>query len=360
MSRDLFLQVQAGLHALADVLPTGFDADRLEQSLSLIGDGLRLEAELPRAILRWLEGRTRDERRAVLETRRDVLIAQLLPPSDEPDERLELAVHARDEAESVLVATRRLERGDTWEAPGFAELDEVCAAFDAHVERFGREAVERALGPRAEMLGPGHWASRLPEHQAKVSDQDVRGIPRGEGRPSDEAIRAFVQDGRHHRTVLGLAESDAPFAEELDEIFRAMLDSGERIGLAARRWARDRAASSSASSSTSSSTSDTPVPFPLGLKRAAADHAHDKSVLEDLGRLAPIEARAHLVIERGHAVLELQADEDLAEVKLGGVAGTKEGALWTARVPYTRTLSLSVRASDGRVFDVTLDLEADA
>ena len=360
MSRDLHSEVQAGLRALADTflvgsaglaadLPAGVDADRLALVLGLVGDGLRLEVELPRAILRWLEGRARDERRVVLDAGRDALMAQALPPSNEPDERLELAVQARDEAESLLVATRRIERADAWEAPGFAELDEVCGAFDTAVERFGREAVERALGPRAEMLGPGHWASRLPERE-RTEDPGLPEIPRGRGLPSDEAVRAFVQDGRHHRTVLGLAEADPSFAEQVHELIDVLRASEEHVGLAARRWAHARSASASSPAAT--------IAFPIGLRRAAADASDTQAILEDLGHLVAVDANAHLVIERGEVTLELEAGEELTEVRFGGVAATLREGLWTARVPFARSVALVVRAPDGRGLDVTLDLEA--
>lgn len=358
MSRELSSQVQGRMQALVGTLPQGFDGDRLDQLLLTVGDGLRLACVVPRPLVRWLEGRTQSERAESLLRFRRSLERGRLSTSSEPDERLELVVLARDRAASVLVATRRLERGDAWEAPGFAELDEVCAAFDAQVERFGREAVERALGPRAEMLGPGHWASCLPD-RAQTTDEGAADIPRGEGRPSDEAIRTFVEDGRHYRTVLGLAEADPTFAEELEELLSAMRTSGEHLGLAARRWARERLSIVSTSFSTSAATLGTTVPLPLGLKRVAADTARDEAVLEDLGHLVPIEARAHLVAHRGHVVLELQADEALTQVELGGVAATREGALWTARAPYARELALVVRAPDGRAFEVTLDLEGD-
>lgn len=349
MSRDFADQVQAGLRALADVLPSGFDAERLELAVSLAGDGLRLEVELPRTVLRWLEHRTPEERRVVLDARREALAGQGLPPSDEPDERLELAVQARDEAESALVTTRRLERENTWDAPGFAELDEVCMAFDAHVQRFGREAVERALGPRGDMLGPGHWASRLPERGA-TEQSGMEQIPRGEGRPSDEAIRAFVQEGRHHRTVLRLAEADASFAAELQELVEALRESGEQVGLAARRWARDHEAAPSPLAA--------PIPFPTKVRRAAADATDQPTVLEDLGHLVVFDASAHLVIERGHVTLELEADEALSEVRFGGVLATEDQGLWSVRVPYASSLALLVRSPDGRLLEETLALEA--
>jgi hypothetical protein len=349
MSRELSSQLQHRLDAFARSLPEGNDADRLDLLLLTLGDGLRLECEVPRPLVRWLEARTQRERADSLIRVRRSLERRPLPVSDEPDERLELAVQARDHAESALVAIRRIERENAWEAPGFEELDEVCGAFDAAVERFGREAVERALGPRSDMLGPGHWASRLPEREA-LADPGEPAIPPGEGRPSDEAIRAFVQEGRHQPTVLGLAALDRSFADELREFVDVMRDSGEHVGLAARRWARDHAAPSGESMA--------PISLALDMKRAAADAAHASSVLEDLGSLPVVRARAHLIIEAGHVTLELEATEALVEVWLGGVAATNDDGFWSVRVPYASVLALLVKAPDGRALDETLELEA--
>lgn len=349
MSRELSPQVQGRLDALAQSLPEGSDVDRLDLLLLTVGDGLRLECDVPRLVLRWLEARPQSERAASLLRFLRSLRRRPLPTASEPDEMLELAVGARDRAESVLVATRRIERADAWEAPGFVELDEVCGAFDTAVERFGREAVERALGPRAEMLGPGHWASRLPERE-RTEDPGLPEIPRGPGLPSDEAVRAFVHDGEHHRTVLGLAEADPSFAEQLHQLIDVLRASEEHVGLAARRWAHARSAAASSPTA--------PIAFPIGLQRAAADASDTQAILEDLGHLVAVDAHAHLVIERGEVSLELEADEELTEVRFGGVAATFREGLWTARVRFERTVALVVRAPDGRGLEVTLDLKA--
>ncbi|WP_433935299.1 hypothetical protein AB3662_11370 [Sorangium cellulosum] len=359
--------------ALADLEPAA-----LLVALTVVGDALRLGVEVPGPVMRAAEALPNDAFRAAFLALYEETATWALPV--EPDTTGDLpdfawAVRRRDEAESVIVAARRVlvPRGMLLE-----ELEEV-RAFDAFLmlsdftcgRRLGRTDAERAMGERVLLARPGSWVEALPDlerAEERIAEAEkTTSEPLPFAIPSDASVDAYVTQGRLAAWIEGAARRSPAFAEELEAMIDASFAAGATVvSLRALRWlsgrpGRSRASKPGAASAKRASVRIAAVP-PAALAAADRDEAlvaPQRTV--HFGALDPLDIEASLTVSVETATLQLFPARglDLASVQLGSAvihAPDAEG-IWRVKVPTTdQPLDLRVQACDGRVFEETIEL----
>jgi hypothetical protein len=251
----LHSQLQASLDGLRG-LPLGvLDPGALVVALVVLGDAVRLGVDVPRPVLRAAEALPTDAFRRAFATLLEESRAWSLPSEpalNEEEPGYEWAIRQRDEAESAIVAARRIL------TPRGVLLDELeeARAFDTVVRlldftcggRRSRDDAERALGERVVLATRGSWVEMLPEIE---HPRDARGeAPEPHigttptVAPSDEAVDAYITSSDLHAWIESAALRSASFAEELEAMIEAGIACRSTVGFSAHRWLRARKKSS--------------------------------------------------------------------------------------------------------------------
>ncbi|WP_437986627.1 hypothetical protein [Sorangium sp. So ce117] len=347
-------------------------------ALTVVGDAIRLGVEVPSPVMRAAEALPNDAFCAAFLALYEETATWALPV--EPDTTGDLpdfawAVRRRDEAESVIVATRRVlvPRGTLLD-----ELEEV-RAFDAFLRlsdftcggRLGRKDAERALGERVILATPGSWVEALPDlerAEERIAEAEkTTGEPLPFAMPSDTSVDAYVTHGRLAAWIEGAARRSPAFAEELEAMIDASFAAGATVvSLRALRWLSGRPGLSRASKPGAALAKRASVRIAVVPPAALAAADRDEALVAPqrtvhLGALDPLDVEASLTVSAETATLQLFPARglDLASVQLGSAvihAPDVEG-IWRVKVPTTaQPLDLRVQACDGRVFEETIEL----
>ncbi len=244
--------VRAALDGLGGLALDDLDPGALLVVLTVVGDALRLGLGVPGPVLRAVEAVPEGALRAAFGALAKEVATWSLPVEPGPDQESPMhawAVRRRDEAESVIVAARRilvpkgilpadLEEVRT-AAAALAGLDFTCGG------RYDRADVERVLEERVVLTTPGSWLEALPETEPVV--EGAGGSPEAAGEsmpltaPSDESVDEYVTHGRLVAWIEGAARRSPAFAEELEAMIEADRAADPTVtSLQARRWLRAR------------------------------------------------------------------------------------------------------------------------
>ncbi len=371
-------RLQAALDGLRGLALADLEPAALLVALTVLGDAIRLGMEVPSPILRVAEALSDDAFRSAFRALHEETATWTLPI--EPDNTGDLADYAwavrrRDEAESVLVAARRVlvPRGTLPD-----ELEEI-RAFDAVLTlcdftcggKLGRGEAERALGERMIFARPGSWLDALPdleETESSAEDRDESAIEAPPHvLPSDAAVDAYVTRGRLAASIEGAARRSLAFAEELEAMIDATVAAGAtHWSLRARRWRNDRAGQPRSGASSRGRAGRPPIRIDAvpRLALAAADRDEAPEALKRtvrLGVLAPLDVEARLTVSAETTTLRLYPARglDLAHVQLGSSvshAADAEG-IWRVDIPTSnQAIELRVEARDGQVFEEIIEL----
>ena len=355
----------AALDGLRGVPLADLEPGALLGALVVVGDAVRLGIEVPPQVMRAAEALSENVFRAAFgalldETSTWSLPTEPRPQAEEPG--YEWSIRQRDEAESVVVAARRVL------TPQGILLDglEEARAFESVIRlldftcggRRGREDAEQALGERIVLATPGSWLEQLPELVQGDTPGDVSEDRALESAmttaPSDEYVDAYIARGELVRTVEGAALRSASFAEELEAMIEAGMACRSTVGIVARRWLRSRRAS----------TGPLSLAVLPKLRLAAADEDANLATISEtveLGTLAPLDAAASLRIGADEAILQIYPGlgVELVSVRFGSAVATSadQEGIWRLTARPTNVIVLRVEARDGRVFEETLQLE---
>lgn len=372
-------QLRAALDGLRELALADLEPAALLVALTIVGDAIRLGVEVPHPVMRAAEALTDDALRDAFRALCDETATWSLPVEPDPTGDLSVyawAVRRRDEAESVIVAARRVlvPRGTLPD-----ELEEV-RAFDAVLmlrdftcgQRLRRTDAERALGERVILATPGSWVEALPdlEHaEERIEEaEEATGEPLPFTMPSDASVDAYVTKGRLAAWIEGAARRSPAFAEELEAMIDASLAAGATLmSLRALRWLSERPGRARAGKPGAVPAKRAPVRIAAVPPAALAAADRDEALVAPqrtvrLGALDPLDVEASLTVSAEAATLRLYPARglDLASVQLGSAvsrAADAEG-IWCVTVPTTdQPLDLRIEACDGRVFEETIALE---
>jgi hypothetical protein len=389
MTSPFHAQVDAALDGLRGIALGDLEPGALLLALRVLGDALRLGVDVPTPALRAAEALPDAAFRAAFRALVEETATWTLPVEPGPDEdypTYDWAIRRRDEAESVVVAARRIL------VPRGTLLDELeeARAFDATIMlrdftcggRRWRADAERALGERVALATPGSWVEELPElgrgeETAEGAGAATDGAEEAAREslpamaPSDESVDAYITGGVLVVWVEGAAQRSPAFAEELEAMIDAGLACHATVGLTARRWLRARKGLAGPARPLSHEASGRVERAPIRiaavppLRLAAADT--DDAILApqrivELGTLYPLDVVAHLMVSAEAATLRVSPAAGLTvrRVQFGSavaLAADAEG-FWRVTTPNTgEPLDLRVEAADGRVFEETVALD---
>lgn len=383
MTSPFHAHVGAALDGLRGIALADLEPGALVLALRVLGDALRLGVDVPTPALRAAEGLPDAAFRAAFRALVEETATWTLPVEPGPDEddpTYHWAIRRRDEAESVVVAARRIL------VPRGTLLDELeeARAFDGVVAsrdftcggRRGRADAERALRERIVLATPGSWVEQLSEVErgreaAGAATDGAAGKALPATAPSDESVDAYITSGVLVVWVEGAARRSPAFAEELEAMIDAGIACHATVGLTARRWRRARKGLAEPARSLSRADSGrgerAPIRFaavpPVRLAAADTDDAilAPQRIME-LGTLYPLDVVARLMVSAETSTLRVSPALGLTlrRVQLGSavaLAADTEG-FWRVTAPNTgEPLDLRVEAADGRVFEESVALE---
>jgi len=307
----LHSEIRAALLGLEGTLQgDGAPPELLLVPLARAGDALRADIDLPPRLRTWLRALPAPELGAALDVQRGEIGEWHVPARFSlEDHMLSFTLRRRDEAESVRMAAASAalsSRTVPASIPGFKELGEALINFDHELAgTVSRQSAEAMLGTRAALQEPRGWTSRLPDDAERAAPSDMPGLDLDElaSQPmSDEAVEAWISEGRLNRLVEQKAANDSEFRAELGELIDQLREDRQQVGLVARRWARPN--------------THAPIEYPVrpaiaAVAGAGGDPAAVSRTDTDLGRLSPVPARARLVCTVQYAILTVYAARDL-------------------------------------------------
>lgn len=350
--------------ARLDELP----GEQLAVSLAAVGDAIRLELNVPGGLRTQLRALPLDR---VLGAIRAVAVLPgawslpaHVPSTMDEDPGLAWALRQRDEIESVLVAARAsLSPRGVWvdqseEAIGLrqqlARVDLSCGG------QVTRSLADALLGERLQVAGEAAWLEAVAwaeEIDEAPAAPEIERAVAASTMPGARAVHAYLTRGDLAAWVEAAAARSKVFAEELASTIGTYREQRARVGITARRWQLHHA------SAPAPSNSAVAIPFegPRVLAYAAADTAElprDESIEHDLGRLAPLDAQAKLVVTAGDVTLHIfEGATSLTSVSMGGKAATRfvDEARWTVSAPRPKeAVELKVVDAQGRTFDAPI------
>lgn len=366
--------ILGGLEGLEDQAFSDMDAEALSLSLTVIGDAVRLGMHLPLVLSQRV---SREVSQTQAEAAFDKIANEVgrwaLPRrlrEEEDDPTLAWTLGRRDEIESVITAARRifLPRGVIIDRTAglqalFASLrqkDLTCGG------QLRRSDAERLLGARAELHGDVSWLEGLPWAEEAVDPSEPLGLTDAEramvaeAPPTLEAMVDFVTGGEQAAWILGAATWSSDVAEELADVIATYREHGQ-VSLIARRWQRDRDGAPGTASSAA------PVVYlrPRLLERLAASSTEDlpeeASETIDLGRLAPLDAQAQLLVTNRAVTLKVfEGEVPMHEVSFDGVPAARDANAhaWAITVPWAledhRSASVRVLDERGEAFEAAI------
>jgi hypothetical protein len=244
-------QLRAALDGLRDLALANLEPAVLLVALTVVGDAIRLGVEVPAEVARAAEALPDDALRAALRALCDETATWWLPI--DPDPTGDLIVYAwtarrRDEAESVIVAVRRVlvprgtlpgELGEVQEfARSLMRFDFTCG------RKLGRSDAERALGERVILATSGSWVAALPdleyvEGRIEATEEATGELPSC-AMPSDASVDAYVREGHLAAWIEGAARRSPAFAEELEAMIAvSFADGSTSVSSRALQWLSD-------------------------------------------------------------------------------------------------------------------------
>lgn len=367
-------QTLGALQGLEGTSFSGLSVDALLTVLAVTGDAIRLGLTLPQAMGPELRSVAQIAIHAAIQALANEATTWSLPDAHREgteDPQLEWAISQRDQIESVLLAGRfaLLPRGVVLDAaPEVAHL----RATLGHVDFSCGATVSRAeadimLGERIALVRGRSWLDDVawraePAEEGSLSTGTVEAIAATTA-PGDQALEAYVVRGELAVWIEGAAARSEEVAENLESMVETYREMKAPVGLVARRWMNARASRGGGSAPASGGAKvhmfDPPA---RDLARAAADGSGVPAANRAehvLGKLAPLDATAELLVTASDVTIEVTEGETaLEDVSLAGVAAKKvDEHTWAVTVPRS-TGVLALRVVDGakRTFEDSLEI----
>lgn len=361
-------ETEAALEGIARSLSTAdVDAALLLIPLAKIGDALRMGIDIPRPVRHWSDALDRSVLGAACRAVTAELATWSLPDRevvDVGDPVLGHVLYRRDEVESFLLAINRIARkagADPAAIEGRNALHTALVLIDKNL--MGLLSQDQALwilGARAQLQGDQSWTSKLRSEAVEVpAPLDAQVSTIGVlGRPSEELVMKYLATGNLAGYVEAYSARDEEFTEGLLVTIDLMRATGEQLGLAARRWQKDRDKSARAA--------ETGIQFEILPQRAAAATTVEETTETqhlDLGWLHPLGVTAAIEVTGTTVTVSVSAEEpqQLSMVVFGEgvVRAPDELGNWETSTRRTAApIRLRVEMSDGRSFSEDLVLSS--
>lgn len=358
----LLEQTRGALAGFSELDLSGLEADGALVLLVTVGDALRLGLPLPRELVRRLDrSLAEDGVLAALDCLAASVKRWALPRHHNPDvedHELEWAVRRRDEAESALLAARRLllPRGILVDAsPAAGRLRAALSEHDLGCgESVTRTDAELMLGDRVGLLEETPWLDTV-GWAAEPSDEGNDVLPdlRDQTFPSVKTLDRYVRRGKLKTWVEGAAARSDQVAQEL----REMIDGCRRadVHFSALRWNQLHPGPV---------VLEPPGPAMLHAAAQEAGLPPEPTRTYELGSLDPVDADATLRVSSTELVLEVfEGETPLREVWLADVRASAPavGHTWTAlktrdRARTDEVFVIGVVDSAGREFSVSITI----
>ena len=366
----LATRTRTALDALEELARAPFDPAAAGLATQYIGDAIRLAVPWPSALRDWLRSLPSAEFVALTQESLNILMqATADPPS---------YVRQRDRLESLRIVLRLVTMApDRAAMTAAAEvlLDGAIREADAALcATMNREELQACLGERRWMLAEADWTAALPLREAELVTAD-RDTPFAlthwsrELNPPDEAVAAYISDGRASGWLEGAAGASSAFAEQLTSTIDTFRELGEPVSLHALLWrargsvhtpllAERRAFVTSVSGALMPSYA---VIVPMAAAASTEPLEPRRRVEVLLGRLSPLEAEGRLIGTPGAVELRVTAAPGVVRsVKLGDSEATTADAVgvWVARLDQITAgeVTLEVVGASGERFSTSLSL----